>query len=153
MAGLFILNIYYKNDSFPLKHNLTNDFDSSLGSQLFSIKVHPSAGISLEDVYHKQDDFDECVYLVHILQESKKKLFEITNKINERQKELIQFWMEKEIQEKHIDFINLNNDEKHAMVKKYEIMGAKQAHQENLRNYHIALDMLQYQCVLNKDQY
>ena len=69
MAGLFILNIYYKDISFQRPSNSMNDFDSSLGSQLFSIKVHPFPGINLTDVYRKQGDFDECVYLVNILQD------------------------------------------------------------------------------------
>ena len=154
MAGLFVLNVYYRNELFPLKTNSINDFDNSLGSQLFSIKIHPFlGGIGLEDVYRKQDDFDESVYLVHVLQDSKKNFFEINEKIKERQKELIASWMENEIQEKQIDFESLCSEEKLAMVKKYEIKGAKLAHQENFREYHIALDMLRYQCVLNKKQY
>lgn len=153
MAGLFVLNVYYRNEPFSLKTNSINDFDYSLGSQLFSIKVHPFPGIGLDDIYRKRDDFDECVYLVHILQDSKKNFFEMTKKINERQKELIESWMEKEIQEKQIDFESLCSEDRLAMVKKYEIEGAKLAHQENFRDYHIALDMLRFQCVLNKKQY
>lgn len=153
MAGLFILNVYYKNESFSLKNNLTNDFDSSLGSQLFSIKIHPFPGIGLDDIYRKQDDFDECVYLVHIIQETKKNFFEMTKKINNRMAELITQWLEKELKEKNIDFNTLSETEKLSLFQKYERDASKQAHQENFHDYRIALNTLQYQCELNKNQY
>jgi hypothetical protein len=153
MAGLFILNIYYKNDSFSLKNNLTNDFDSSLGSQLFSIKIHQFPGIGLDDIYRKQDDFDECVYLVHIIQETKKNFFEMTKKINNRMAELITQWLEKELKEKNIDFNTLSETEKNSLFQKYERDASKLAHQENFHDYRIALNTLQYQCELNKNQY
>jgi len=153
MAGLCILNVYYRDEARALPKGNFADFDSSLGSQLFSIKIHPFPGIGLDDVYRKNDDFDECVYLCQVSGESKQPFFEITKKINAKISEIIVSCIEKEIQEKGLDFNAINESERHSMVKKYEVAASKQAHQENFREYRIAIDSMHYQCVLNKNQY
>ena len=153
MAGLFVLNIYYRDETLPLPKGMLADFDSSLSSQLFSIKVHPFPGIGLDDVYRKNEDFDECVYLCQVSEESKQPFFEITRKINARERELIIGSVEKELQTEKIDFNALNESERHSMVNKYEVEASKQAHQENFRECRIAIDSMHFQCVLNKNQY
>lgn len=66
MAGLYILNLYYKNDLYELEKDATGtSFDSSLGSVIFSIKVHKSKGFSAVESFMKGvEDFDESVYLI-----------------------------------------------------------------------------------------
>lgn len=153
MAGLFILNIYYKDISFPCPTNLMDNFDNSLGSQLFSVKIHPFPGIGLADTYRKQDDFDECVYLVHILQDSKKKFLETESKIRERRSQIIADLLMKEINEKKVDFNNLEENERQSMVNKYVFDADIQAHREFQQEYSSAVHMFKYECALNKNQY
>ena len=153
MAALFILNVYLKDVTYALKTAGFEDFDSSLGPLLFSIKIHPYPGIGLDDVYRKNDSFDECVYLCQISDESKATYFKFTKKIKAREAELIACNIEKEIKDIDIDFNALTETEQRAMVDKYAIAASKQAHQENFREFHIAIDSMRFQCVLNKNQY
>lgn len=124
-----------------------------MGSQLFSIKVHPFPGIGPTDTYRKQDDFDECVYLVHILQESKKKFFDTESKIKERQAQIIADLLMNEINEKNVDFNSLEEDERQSMVNKYIFDASIQAHREFQQEYSTAVHMFKYECALNKNQY
>lgn len=153
MAGLYVLNIYYKNDILPLSENVLTDFDFSLGSQIFAIKVHPFPGINLDDIYRKSNDFNECVYLCEATEKSKNSYLEVRKKINARISELIVQCVEKELKEKQIDFNSLNESDRNAMVKKYETSASQQAEQENFRELRFAIDSMHYQCVLNKNQY
>ncbi len=65
MAGLYILNIYYKEISYSLGSDGTGtNFDTRLGSELFSVKTHINSNISTETDFTKNVDFEECVYIV-----------------------------------------------------------------------------------------
>jgi len=65
MAALFVLNIYFKDQQFDLeKDSRAVDFPNSLGSNIFSIKLHVSNAISVSSngKYLKNDSFDESLY-------------------------------------------------------------------------------------------
>ena len=75
LAGLYVLNIYYKDLEFLLgrDHNGTN-FDSSLGSSLFSVEVHTNEDVefSLDNrLYKKNANYDECIYIIEPTKEKK----------------------------------------------------------------------------------
>lgn len=65
LSALFLLNIYYKNETYDLGDK-NNDTFSDDFSDLFAIKTHTWRGGSGdgEDSYMKKHDFDECIYLV-----------------------------------------------------------------------------------------
>lgn len=75
LAGLYVLNIYYKDLEFLLgrDHNGTN-FDTSLGSSLFSVKVHTNEHVEFSvdnRLYKKNINYDECIYIIEPTQKAK----------------------------------------------------------------------------------
>lgn len=65
LAGLYILNLYYKDNSFQLEKDAEGtSFDTNIGSEIFSIKTHSNQTLSTDIAYHKNHDFDECIYLI-----------------------------------------------------------------------------------------
>ena len=75
LAGLYVLNIYYKDLEFLLgrDYNGTN-FDSSLGSSLFSVKVHTNEHVEFSvdnRLYKKNINYDECIYIIEPTQKAK----------------------------------------------------------------------------------
>jgi hypothetical protein len=84
LAALYILNLYFKEESWDLEkdHN-ASDFSLGCGSNQFSIKLHKWKGYSGDGVYSKHEDFDECVYLNQWKQESQDAVIEANKKMNE----------------------------------------------------------------------
>jgi hypothetical protein len=88
LAALFVLNVYYKKTIFSLDKDATGtNFDNSLGSSIFSIKVHVNRTISADSDYTKNIDFDECIYILKPTDETRtemqstlQSLYELTNK-------------------------------------------------------------------------
>lgn len=65
LAALFVLNIYYKSDTFDLRNDRDGQsFDSSMNSKIFSVSIHPFPGVSPDGRYLKGDDFDQHIYLI-----------------------------------------------------------------------------------------
>lgn len=63
LAGLFILNIYYKAEIFDLGQDAQIRFDENLGSSIFSIKTPKKDGISMSS--DTISDIDaESIYLI-----------------------------------------------------------------------------------------
>ena len=82
-SALYLLNIYFKDESFDLKDNEKgSNFDFSLGSSIFSIKPHINSEISLENNFKKNVDFDECVYLVKPTDTTREQVQEVLKKMN-----------------------------------------------------------------------
>jgi hypothetical protein len=70
LGALFILNLYYKNESFDLgKDSAGNSFPVNCGSELFSINVHVGShdGVGM---HLKKEDFSEAIYYVNWTQET-----------------------------------------------------------------------------------
>lgn len=65
LAALYVLNIYYRDESLPLEHDSTgNSHDFSLGSQVFSVRCHGKGSVvNADGTYAHADDYDACVYL------------------------------------------------------------------------------------------
>lgn len=71
LGALYILNIYYKNQTFSLKQGYTDaDLPYTLDSKLFSIKIHQWSTYDDTANYVKKSDFDECIYLTKWTDES-----------------------------------------------------------------------------------
>lgn len=74
LAALYILNLYYKNTEIPdIAQGEEKNVDSSFGSALFAVKIHIPQGLTSDGEYHKENDFDECVYICDFEAESKAK--------------------------------------------------------------------------------
>lgn len=74
LAALFLLNIYFKNETFDLKDKNNDNFTKDF-SDLFEIKVHTWRGSGTsKDSYMKNSDFDECVYFIKWTDKDKKRL-------------------------------------------------------------------------------
>jgi hypothetical protein len=64
-AALYVLNLYFKEITFPLgSDSSAKTFDRSLGSSIFSVKLHKNFIIDIEKRYIKNIDFDECIYFL-----------------------------------------------------------------------------------------
>lgn len=78
-----MLNIYFNDLSYTLDTiALVSDFDSTQGSDIFSIKVHPCHRISSTGQYDKSEDFDECTYLIKPTERSKNNLRDLYNRMS-----------------------------------------------------------------------
>lgn len=89
LAGLFILNIYYKDEVYNLeKDSKATDFPINMGSDLFAIKLHRWFYYDGQHNYGKKEDFDECIYLTKYTDKSLKKNKEATEEMHNKQREL-----------------------------------------------------------------
>lgn len=89
MSALFMLNIYYKDEAFPLeKDSKALDFPINVGSDIFSVKLHKLRGYDGQYRYLKQEDFDECLYLTKYTNESLDKSRKATEDLMKQQHEL-----------------------------------------------------------------
>lgn len=155
LGALFILNIYYQNQSFNLGSNSNgNLFDASIGSSIFSIKLYPFPGIDASGIYKKNEDFEKCIYIIQATNETKelarKALEDLNEKIlnkaiSETQNELSQMTellKADVLQDKIINLIKKHKDE-------YTIAVAK----ENGAMLAKVFNTLRYEVVLNINQY
>lgn len=88
MASLYVLNIYYKNESILLyKDGNAINFPINMGSELFSVKLHKWFSYDGNHNYGKKDFFDECLYYVKYTEESLQKNKDAFIKVNEDMRE------------------------------------------------------------------
>ena len=75
VSALYVLNIYKKEEKFELGKNRWGlTFDNSLGSSLFSVKLHFNKKSYSVHEYLKNSEFDECIYLSQSTKESTNKI-------------------------------------------------------------------------------
>lgn len=85
LGALFILNLYYQNQSFDLGSNNTeNLFDSSIGSSIFSIQLHPFPGIDVSGGYKKNENYEKCIYLIQATDETKELARKAIENVNDK---------------------------------------------------------------------
>lgn len=156
-AALFLLNIYYKNDSFELNDNSKGtNFDNTLGSSIYSIKLHITTAINTnEKSYTKNKDFDECVYLLKHTDKTKIKVQEIFKKINdaaaERTKtELIKTVTEEFQRVKNMEVLTQTIAETIEKKKNENMIATAR---ENGKAISDAFQNLRYEAILNLNQY
>lgn len=89
-AALFLLNIYYKDNTFSLgKDSLGLGFDESLGSSIFSVKLHSCETVSFNDSYTKNENYNSCVYLSIPTEKMLNKLKEFYNDALKKENDLL----------------------------------------------------------------
>jgi len=156
LAGLYVLNIYYKNNSYELgKDGTGTNFDQSLGSSLFSIKKHINQKVSVESVYNKNTDYDECVYLIKQTDETRQKVLNAIKTIEDKTKEKIIIELLSKLDKQSIGVpissqkeIQLKEELEKIKNEKFEIIAKEQRHL-----LFTAFNELKYLAVLNKQQY
>ena len=86
MGAIYILNIYYRNTHYTNIADVNgSDIDWGLGSELFSVKISPeSDATSLNEIYQKKEDYDECIYLIKHTDETAQKLIDFNKEISEK---------------------------------------------------------------------
>ena len=151
LAALFILNIYYQDQSYKLGTNSSgNMFDASIGSSVFSIQLHPFPGINASGIYKKNEDYDKCIYVIQATDETKAKAQDMIELINSK------------IMENAIAKINHENScSKESFpiekviedFKKYQTECIPSVVQENKTMLISTFSSIEYEVVLNKNQY
>lgn len=158
LSGLYILNIYYKGLSYSLNKDGTGtNFDGRLGSELFSIRIHINQSISAETAFPKNNDFEECVYILKPTDETREIAQNSLKILNEKINEKINANLTSEIQKRLSGIQISNHDDVQGELKKaidkiksdYMIQVTKQ----NSSLLKTAFDGLRYEAVLNMNQY
>lgn len=133
MAALYILNIYYKDTVVDLANDKEgNSFDVSCGSMIFSVFLHPSKEINIDSQIIKQDNFDECIYVVAPNSEAITLIQDLMKRIN------TDVYRE----------ITSDNFEKKLL---YDLI--KQKIQDHALEFKDLFDKVEYQATLNKSQF
>lgn len=89
-AALYVLNLYFKDDIFNLGHNMIgNNFDAGLGSSIFSVKLHAVTNQQSFTSYLKNDDFEECIYILKSTDDTSKVVHEALTGFKELETQII----------------------------------------------------------------
>lgn len=157
LAALFVLNLYLRHQVIDLGNNPDGlNTNWGLGSKIFSIKLHHcKKGISKG--YHKNNDYDECIYLSQPTEKTRNKAVEIINKLDQQVTKAISQEMTKvldqELTNGKIDIDNLNEDVIKRIADDARMNLYKtylQKHGNELVN---AISNAEYEAVLNTQQY
>lgn len=92
MGALFILNLYYKNETFSIGrvYRSNNEFDNRVGSDVFSVFTYSATGLTMSPcmddscIYEQPDnDLDKSIYIIKYDDVSFKEMYESYLKDNE----------------------------------------------------------------------
>lgn len=90
LSALYLLNVYFKKEQFSIgKDSKGDDFSHNLGSEIFSIKVHPNGGFNQHFDISKDKDFEECSYFVLLAEYHEKKIKDFLQNANQQFYDLI----------------------------------------------------------------
>lgn len=157
LGGLYILNIYYQNTTFQLEKDGTGtNFDSSLGSKLFSVKSHINVDIRINIDHTVNSDYDECIYLIKATDETRKDVQNLMKEYSDEAKERIKKNLHQEIQ-KHRSDLNssgIEDNEKNLndLLDKLQNDYTVQIASENALRFKQSYQNLRYEGILNKHQ-
>lgn len=151
LSALFLLNIYYKDTKVSLESNI-DSFDTGLGSQVFSVLVHRFSPVDSSGIWRKADFYDNSVYLVKATDQTGDKLVKSLKAIND------DYWNRalKQVQNELSSNItsNLQSEEQIRLRLQEAYTKAKNSPNHELYAKHVEVaKLLQYEAVLNKQQY
>lgn len=157
-ASLFLLNVYYKNENYKLEKDLfANKFDLNQGSNIFSIKLNYYNMVRFDGKYPKNDNFENCTYLVQHTTQSYEKFNIIVSKISDKIEELNDKLIPQKIKEISPGNENIPYEKLSDELKKIAdiISFQNQVSATNLyhKEYIDTLNESRYESVLNKMQY
>ena len=155
LAALYMLNLYYKNQSFKQGSNSNgNMFDASVGSSIFSVQIHPFPGIDASGEYNKNGDFEKCIYIIQATDNTKEQARMVLEDLNNKIMKKTLAQVEQDLS--HIAE-SLSPDEIKTMiitsVKKHKEANNIPVAKENGAILFKAFNAIQYEVVLNKNQY
>lgn len=156
MAGLFVLNLYYKDNIYELGKDATGtNFDNGFGSSIFSVKIHKNQTISIGVDYSKDADFDECIYLVKSTDVTRNVVRDAIKVLNEKVAEKQSINILDAASKQIAEMTTFNHDELNEKLKniKPATVDIKQVAIENGQLLRTALEGLKYEAILNKQQY
>ena len=152
MAALFVLNIYFKDETFDLKKDHTaTAFPINLGSQIFSINLHTLMGYGSEKPY-RNEDYNKSLYLfkktdkaLEIWHEANRRWMEETTIIYKNHPAFLKFIAEHNIKDYSDNFV-------HSIIRKI-LPGEIWVRLDDKPYEHIrrADNQVQYEAVLNKN--
>jgi len=158
MAALYLLNVYYKGDSFELDNDTSGlTFDERQGSEIFSIKLHVSTNISIDGTYTKNADFDECTYLLKATDETAAAVRDSFKKIEEKGNKLMSAHMLESVQRKLQLATGLTAENTQSKIEEIiktekEQIGSRFLEQA-ARSESTSFRNLKYEAVVNKNQF
>ncbi len=158
LAGLYILNLYYKDISYDLeKDGEGTSFDTNVGAEIFSIKVHINQSVSIDNSYTINSDFDECVYILKPTDETREIVQNSLKELNIKIQERIEANLASEIQNRFTDSSISSQNEFESKIKDL-VNGIKndystQVANENAHLLKRSFDELRYEAILNKKQF
>lgn len=158
MAALYILNIYYKDTIFDLGNDAGgNTFDTSCGSMIFSVFLHPSSGINTESLINKQENFNECIYLVVPTQESALPVQSLIREINHDIHNELKHKVTKEtLHTKLLELDPRNMTYEDAIKQGIKLISDglfKQKAEQHAYKFKCLYDQIKFQGLLNKQQF
>lgn len=84
IAALYVLNLYYRNESVrSISSSGKSSVNPSFGSSLFAVKIHKENGLTVDGIYNKGADYDECVYIEDYEKNSKQVSIDALKAMNE----------------------------------------------------------------------
>lgn len=158
LAGLFLLNLYYRNLTFNLEKDASGvNFEQNIGSEIFSIKTHSNTSININGTYQKNDDFDECTYLIVPTEETRivvqNTLIDLNNKAQENFKENVSKTILEELKNIKINSETDLHEKVKAIAKKFETENFRNLAQRNGGMLSKAFKNLEYKAILNTNQF
>lgn len=158
MASLYILNLYYNDNNYLLdKDSAGTNFDSTLSSSIFSVKLHINTDVSTGVAYSKNPDFDECVYLLKPTDETRDalqlKLTEINEETNERTKANILEQLTAQLQGVQATTQEELENKIKSIAEKIKTDNMVQVAKENGQTILKTIEGLKYEAIMNKQQY
>lgn len=159
MAALFLLNLYMKDQVVVLGKDVNGEnMDWGLGSKVFSVKCHKGdSSLGMEFSFRKFNDFEECVYLSKKTDKSyeaaRNELAKLNDKMAKIAAEQIPQYLVDKINSGVVPFRDLNQKkvDELTLEKKTEII--TNVTRESGRAFFSAIMGLEYEGVLNKNQY
>jgi hypothetical protein len=155
MAALYLLNIYYKNESFDLgKNSKATDFQLGLGSEIFSIKLHVNDSITLNGIYPKEPHFNESVYFTTASDETSILAIEALKRINLKRAALTDLGTKQIIIElnKELNYIPMPYGNMGKLAEKQKVKILNAATERWAKSEFSNFQQLKYVAFLNKNQ-
>lgn len=147
LAALFLLNVYNRDTKVDLGTDSNgHQFDTSLGSSVFSIEVHPYPGLDRSGVYQKNESFEKCTYLIHTSTGSEalcKTLRDLDKRVVETVKEHVLTILQ---QGRSIQEVDLQK------LKSTAMLSMSRSNTKEVQELNAAISRLRYEAVLNKGQ-
>lgn len=132
---------------------LFTNFDSSLGSSVFSIKFHQSNGIDPIMDYVKLPDYDECTYLIKSTDITREAAQKAINNFNKEFQERVFKNTVDDFGKLLADKVEITEEIKDKKMQEIRDKSLSQVNKETLIDFKNVVESVKYEAVINKQQY